>query len=268
MRTPPSPDLPDPPTLPASLPPPPPGRPPSARRRTVIAIGLIVALTATATAGLISAARGSGGNVRDFRFLRQLPNGMPYRWDPCQPIHWSMHLQYAPAGAQAVVEQAIGRVADATGIRFIYDGPTDLNIGTYQERYFMPTDVTRSLWLPVLIDWMPHEQFVSHVGTSGALAYGYPVDGQDADLYTYRSGAILIDAGQSIPVDFAGRFSLGPVVMHEMGHVIGLGHVAEGNELMWSPQVPGASQFPDLSETTYGPGDRQGLRELGSGAPG
>jgi hypothetical protein len=260
----PSPALPEPPSHPWPLPPPPPGRRPSGRLRTWIAVGLVLAVVGSAVGGLATSAKSS---KHDFRFLRKLPGGAAYRWDPCQPISWSVHLQYAPANALPVVQEAVDRVAQATGIDFIYGGPTDLNIDTYEQRAFMPTDVTRGLWLPILIDWMPHDQFVSRAGTSGALAFGFPVEGQDSDLYTYRSGAVLIDSEQDIPVDFAARFSLGPVVMHELGHVMGLGHVAEGNELMWSPQVPGASQFPDLSETTFGPGDLEGLHELGSGAP-
>jgi hypothetical protein len=77
---------------------------------------------------------------------------------------------------------------------------------------------------------------------------------------------VVIDAGQRIPTGFGSRFSLGPVLMHELGHVMGLGHVGAADELMWSPRVPGHSRTPDLSQTDWGPGDLAGLRALGRAA--
>jgi hypothetical protein len=46
------------------------------------------------------------------------------------------------------------------------------------------------------------------------------------------------------------------VILHELGHLVGLGHVADPNQLM--------------SETNYGlhdfgPGDQEGLARLGGG---
>jgi hypothetical protein len=47
------------------------------------------------------------------------------------------------------------------------------------------------------------------------------------------------------------------VVMHELGHVLGLDHVADAHELMDAENV---------GLTTLGPGDREGLALLGRGA--
>lgn len=259
----PSPALPAPPSHPWPLPPPPPGRRSGGRWRTWIALGLVVVVAASAVGALVTAGHSSD---RDFRFLEKLPGGQPYHWDPCQPIHWVVHLAEAPPNAVPVVQEAVRRVSEATGIRFVYDGTTDLSIDDYETQGFeLPINVIG--WRPVLIDWMPHDEYTARTEHDGSFAFAYPVDGRAQEVYTYRSGVVAIDAGSPIPTDFSTRESLGPVVMHELGHVMGLAHVPEGNELMWSPQVPGASQFPDELETTFGPGDREGLRELGSGAP-
>ena len=45
---------------------------------------------------------------------------------------------------------------------------------------------------------------------------------------------------------------------------VGLAHVASGHEIMWSPNVPGATLRPDRNQTNYGSGDREGLAWLGS----
>jgi predicted Zn-dependent protease len=45
------------------------------------------------------------------------------------------------------------------------------------------------------------------------------------------------------------------ILDHELGHVVGLGHVQDPHELMYDEQ---------LERTTFGPGDLQGLARVGS----
>jgi predicted Zn-dependent protease len=54
-----------------------------------------------------------------------------------------------------------------------------------------------------------------------------------------------------------GDASVRAVLMHELGHVVGLAHVDDRHELMYPK---GSSHL-----TTWGPGDRAGLAALGSG---
>lgn len=46
------------------------------------------------------------------------------------------------------------------------------------------------------------------------------------------------------------------MLLHEFGHVFGLAHVDSPGELMYRRNV---------GRTTFGPGDREGLRRLGRG---
>ena len=46
------------------------------------------------------------------------------------------------------------------------------------------------------------------------------------------------------------------VLLHELGHVLGLDHVESPGELMYSDNI---------GRTTFGPGDLEGLRALGQG---
>ena len=80
------------------------------------------------------------------------------------------------------------------------------------------------------------------------------------------SGVIAVDASSPLAVGFQSRWGLGPVLMHELGHVMGLAHVGAGDELMWSPSVKGHDRSPDLDQTDWGPGDREGLRLVGRDA--
>ncbi len=76
----------------------------------------------------------------------------------------------------------------------------------------------------------------------------------------YVTGSLLLDGPQleeSLRV-VGGRDQVLSVLLHELGHVIGLGHVEDPAELMHPEGQPGAAG--------YGPGDRAGLARLGAGA--
>ncbi len=197
----------------------------------------------------------------DYAFLRQLADGRPYRWDPCVPIHYEVNLQDAPEYALGDVRTAMQRISDASGFRFEFDGVTVRTVDDQIGRAFQTGSTPR--WFPVLIDWVPHEHFDYLVDTTRAAAFGMPTTGDGAQFSTYESGVVAVDAGGDLSPGFSWRFSDGVVLMHELGHVLGLAHVGAGDEVMWSPQVDGADRRPDPSVTTFGAGDLHGLQILG-----
>jgi hypothetical protein len=71
----------------------------------------------------------------------------------------------------------------------------------------------------------------------------------------YVSGWIAINADDPNPPGFDLPGEQGPVILHELGHLMGLGHVKTVGELM-NPSGGGV--------TDLGAGDREGLRELGA----
>ena len=71
------------------------------------------------------------------------------------------------------------------------------------------------------------------------------------------SGVVAINAADPNPPGFASPGAQGPVVLHELAHVLGLGHIKAQGELM-EPSGGGVIDF--------GPGDLEGLRQLGSSA--
>jgi hypothetical protein len=234
----------------------------------VVVVALLLAVALAAAAGGSFGQGGPiphlavGGDGGEYRFLRRMPDGQPYRWDPCIPIHYEVNLTDAPPAALGEVRESIERVADATGYRFVCDGTTvrtaDQQIGTAFQ-----SGATTSRWLPLLITWVPHAHFDYLADAHRAAAFGMPKTGDGAEHALYESGLIAIDAGGRLPPGFAARYSKGLVLMHELGHVMGLAHVTDGNELMWSPTVEGADRAPDLGLHDWGPGDRAGLEILG-----
>src|SRR5687768_9421186 len=59
-----------------------------------------------------------------FTFVKE-DNCTPARFDPCQPIHYVVNPQSAPANGVADVEEAFRRLARETGMTFVNDGTTD-----------------------------------------------------------------------------------------------------------------------------------------------
>ena len=189
----------------------------------------------------------------------------PYRWNPCQPIHYEVNLDHASSGALDDVHEAVRRVSEATGIEFVEDGTTSRTVDSQMGRSFRGRMPGEPHYLPVLIEWVPHRHFDELSDARRAAAFGFPYRGSGELATTYVSGAVAMDAGERVPSGFAGRYSRGVIVMHELGHVMGLAHVGSPYEIMWSPETSEITH-PDLWQTTWGPGDLEGLRALGRGA--
>ncbi|MBI3649388.1 MAG: matrixin family metalloprotease, partial [Actinobacteria bacterium] len=62
-------------------------------------------------------------------------------------------------------------------------------------------------------------------------------------------------------VGFDSRYSDGLVLMHELGHIVGLDHVKDPNEVMFESRV-----LPGAAVDDWGPGDLEGLHLLGRDA--
>ncbi len=192
-----------------------------------------------------------------YSFLAKDFSGHPYRWNPCAPIHYVTNLTEAPPGSQNDVQEAVRRVSAATGIPFIDDGTTN-EIPTREREAFQPLRYGQE-WAPVLIAWVaPSETDIpfeknGHTAAGVASPLGSDEPGSDA----FVSGWIAINAEDPNPIGFSWPGAQGPVVQHELGHIMGLGHVKANGELM-QPSGGGVTDF--------GPGDLAGLRQLGRDA--
>ena len=188
-----------------------------------------------------------------YSFLQQNSDGTPYRWNPCEPIRYVVNPDGAPDGAMGDVRNAMRRVSAQTGIPFVSDGVTDeipvAGRSAYQpERYGFR-------WAPLLIGWIHDEEsdIPLHYPRVGA---GFPIAVRNAlGRPVYVSGWLALNADLA-PGTLEGE-SLASIVQHELGHVVGLGHVHSPQQIM----------FPTAAEeaqTDWGPGDRLGLFLVGS----
>ena len=181
----------------------------------------------------------SGSPHGAHEFLNRETDGSPYRWNPCQPIHFAVNPDHEPAGADADLREAIARVSAATGIRFVDEGRSVYTADQQIGSVFQAGIPGQPRYLPLLITFVTSQAFHFIVDTKHAIAFGMPARGDGTLAHEFVSGVVVIDVGEPIPSGFQSRFSMGTLLMHELGHVMGLAHVGAGDEIMWSPNVRG-----------------------------
>jgi hypothetical protein len=215
--------------------------------------------TGAAAAGSVSGAAGTASGI--FAFLSSDDDGQPLRFNPCAPVRYTINPDGAPDGALADVHEAFRRAGAETGITFDYVGPTTEaheRIGGAGRLSYQPNRYGDA-WAPVLVSFATEDD--EPVLDGNVLGYGgatsYWTSSSDP---AYVTGEIVLDRDLAlVRPGFGPGMTRGNLVEHELGHVIGLDHVADRSELMYA-SISG--QSPD----GYGPGDRVGLSKLGASA--
>ncbi len=181
----------------------------------------------------------------------------PARWDPCTPtpIGVRVNTANAPDSAIADTREALRRLGDASGLRFTYQGRTNLVPESTFDNYPSDTQIVVAWADPAETDLLNGNQ----VGRGGyAMRRGYR-DAQGEPVHRIMRGGVALD--QSSPVSQRSGFGVGPtlgeLLMHELGHVVGLQHAERSAQLMY-PTLQGS---PD---DQWGPGDLTGLALQGA----
>lgn len=174
--------------------------------------------------------------------------GRPVQYDPCAPIHVVVNPRTAVEGADQMLAEALDSVAAATGLTFVDDGYTD---DVPSSRRGIPG--SRG---PVLVAWSDPDETEDLKGAVAGLAGSVSTRGSR----WFDTGAVTLDGPQlrRIVRQPSGYDAARAVVLHELGHLVGLDHVDADGELM-QPEAQ-----PDVMD--WGPGDREGLAALGGGA--
>lgn len=188
-----------------------------------------------------------GGDPAAFGFL--FPNaGRPGRWNPCDVVRYRVNANRAPAGAVADLDEAIRRVSEASGVRFVNDGATNEMPQADASGNYSNTST--------IIAWAaPGESSMLHGSAAGigGAAGVYTPDGR----IRLTRGFVVIDAGAPVAPGFGGGATQGALLLHELGHMVGLDHSGDRGQIM----------FSTVSSTTppsWGAGDRNGLTQVGA----
>ncbi|MDQ3978643.1 MAG: M10 family metallopeptidase domain-containing protein, partial [Actinomycetota bacterium] len=205
-----------------------------------------------------------------YTFLRVKSDGCsPVRFNPCEPVHYIQNAAAARPEQVAAVHEAFRRLARATGIAFVDDGLTD---ETTRTGPYVPERYGRR-WAPILILWehFPAAQTTGvsqilgnanimregEVIVSGRLRFNVDAYGDEATRTPIKDG-FGPPAGSGPGPIGRNEISWGRILMHELAHMVGLGHTRDKGSLMY----PDAAQ-QTVRPTDFTPPDLLGLRYLG-----
>ncbi len=199
-----------------------------------------------------AAPSGSGG----YAFLDQQPvTGRPVTFDPCRPIHYVVRPDGSPPSGPAMLAAALAEVSRATGLVFVDDGPT--TEAPSLNRHERGRWALRSTPPPVLIAWSTAEEWAGLAGRTAGEA-GPVQESYAGGPARYVSGQVVLDAEDlaHAPGDRRAAEEVRLVLLHELGHLVGLAHVVDSGQVMHASAT---------GLGAYGAGDLRGLHELGSG---
>jgi hypothetical protein len=175
------------------------------------------------------------------------------RFDPCRTLTYGINTSRATPDAGTVstgIHNAIALVSQATGVRFRFVGETGA----------MPLDEKFTRSEPTIVFAFTTDAESPHdLGPTTAARGGYDRtrwarDARGKRVYEALNGGVvydLTDTATMTPTQFQ------QLTLHELGHVMGLGHVAPTDQYM----NPGPA-FYDLP-LAYQAGDLNGLSKVG-----
>ena len=190
--------------------------------------------------------------------------GQPVRWDSCRPIYWVDNPADELPVLHAAVVQAFDQISAQTGLKFIYGGTTT---ETYSDKRNVETNSQykgmNKYWKPVLVTFLKKKDFAAALAKTNndnpneVAAFAGPNEIDQGKDAVYVSGDITVSV-DSMNQSLASRGSseVLAVLMHEMGHLVGLAHVSDKQQIM----------YPYVGRLDLGPGDKQGLALAGQGA--
>jgi hypothetical protein len=232
---------------------------PSLRSRLVT--GAVAALVCVPLVTVSAyAALDARGNPRAFAFISRSAAGDPIaRWNPCARIGYRVNARLGGRGALADTREALARVHRVTGLRFVYRGPTRIVPGGAGGNSY-PRD-TR-----LVVSWARPGQ-TRLLGARGVAGRGGPswvtwrAGGRTKAMIT--RGFVVLNANLDLGGGFGGGVhngwvgTRGQLLMHELGHAVGLDHPRQDDR--WEIMYPTMTD----KRAVWGAGDRHGLFRLG-----
>lgn len=211
-------------------------------RRTVVGVLLAVVLLIA----LLVAWKALDGGRGSYAFMRTTPSGDPIGWDHCTAIRYQVNPEGAPDNWREIVDGAFDEMTESSGFVFLDAGETANRTlaGTY--------DPSSSRGEPVLLIWSRQGRLHSLQGDTVGLGGGAVLEVKG--LPRLVTGVIAMDAeSHSRTYDALSTRTQQLILMHEIGHVLGLGHVDDERQLMHAAYV---------GQEGLGKGDLAGLKAL------
>ena len=176
--------------------------------------------------------------------------GVKARWDACQVISYRVNPARMPAGALRDVHEAFRRISAATGLRFSYAGATAY-VPYRKGSNAGPANTDMA------IAWATPRQVPGLAGRVLGLG-GYAAVGETGSWNRITQGVAVLDSTRRLAAGFASHRSTtrGLLLLHELGHALGLDHVDDRRQVMYPVLLPRAAR--------YAGGDLRGLAAVGA----
>ena len=232
--------------------------PPRSRWPVVVAAVLVIAVAITFGANAFFSIGPdlfrTAGSESEYSFLAFDPQSQePVKYDPCTPLRYVVDRRLAPKGALADLDAGIAIFEEEMGVDFVFEGftdePADADRAIYQ-----PKRYGKRRWAPILIAWVPAEELLQPDDQAVGAAGSASVENADGQL-VYVTGMVTFNAEARLLPGYEFGDSWGDVVLHELGHLVGLAHVDDYRQVMY-PDVTGG-------DARLGAGDLAGLARLG-----
>lgn len=160
------------------------------------------------------------------------------RWDSCPTITYRINPDGGYPHGTADIKAVLGKVGLITGFRFADAGSTSRAVRrTEHGRHPSGTDI--------MVDWQSPRQDRLLAGEVAGMGGHWVLNGRRFD------GWMVLDQSERLD-----RRAWRGVMMHELGHVVGLGHVQSTHQVMHDGARPATGR--------WGAGDLAGLRRLGA----
>ena len=185
---------------------------------------------------------GSGGE--GYTFMQVTDGGGPVTWECGAVIELEVNPQGAPEGYADLVAAAVAQVDEVSGFTFEVIGETD-------DREF--TGRGRG---PVLLGWADEGEVPELTGPTAGLGGASYVIGPGGGARSV-GGMVVLDTDQ--PGGWLGGLDDQTVLVHELIHVLGLGHSEDPDQLMAAE---------NSGQDELGEGDLAGLAALDDAACG
>ena len=242
--------------------------PPTPARPQPVLLVLLVLLGVVVAGGAVATARVQGDSLGTLRAVDQPApasagwspayvdeQGRPARFDPCRPLAYVVQAGWIPDAGRRDLAEALRRLSEASGLEFVGEGDTD-EMPSSARRSFQPGRYGKR-WAPLLIGWVPAGSTDLGLG-DGVQGVSIPVAVPGKAGPHLITAQVVLDATHRIPSGFGAGTTDGEVLLHELAHAVGLGHVLDATQVMYPETTNSESQF--------GAGDRAGLAAVGAAA--
>lgn len=168
------------------------------------------------------------------------------RWNPCKPITYRINTAGAYKGWDKQVHAVMAEMSRATGLTFVYKGTTtEVAFGN-----------KRSKDSDIIFSWATAKQNPDLAGAVVGLGGSYYTQHQNGTKERFK-GSIVLDRAEKLDTTWDGVriTSWSTVMLHELTHVLGVGHTTDKTQLM----APVTGLKP-----RFGKGDLAALSKVGA----